>query len=127
MSARWRKERPSRSQVRPSLESCARRACNAGTESPGGACAAAPANRPAQAAHKAALERESLAQIGQRHGVHPVVVSQWKKQLLDRAGDAFRREGATTEAERMHDELLKKIGELAVERDFLARGLRRSR
>jgi hypothetical protein len=59
--------------------------------------------------------------------VHPVLVGQWKKQLLSRAAAAFRREGADNEAERTQDELLKKIGELTVERDFLARGLRRSR
>lgn len=81
----------------------------------------------ARVALEAAQENESLAQIGQRHGVHPVLVGQWKKQLLERAAEAFTREGATSEADRMHDELLKKIGELTVERDFLARGLRRSR
>lgn len=81
----------------------------------------------ARVALEAAQEIESLAQIGHKHGVHPVLVGQWKKQLLERAAEAFTREGATSEAERMHDELLKKIGELTVERDFLARGLRRSR
>jgi transposase len=81
----------------------------------------------ARVALEAAQEQESLAQIGQRYRVHPVLVGQWKKQLLQRAAEAFRREGASSEADRMHDELLKKIGELTVERDFLARGLRRSR
>lgn len=81
----------------------------------------------ARVALEAAQELESLAQIGHRHGVHPVLVGQWKKQLLKRAAAAFTREGASSDADRMHDELLKKIGELTVERDFLARGLRRSR
>ena len=81
----------------------------------------------ARVALEAAQEQESLAQIGQRYRVHPVLVGQWKKQLLRRAAEAFQREGASSEADRMHDELLKKIGELSVERDFLARGLRRSR
>lgn len=81
----------------------------------------------ARVAFEAALERESLAQIGHRYGVHPVVVSQWKKQLRERAAEAFRREGALDDSERVREELLKKIGELTVERDFLARGLRRSR
>jgi transposase len=81
----------------------------------------------ARVALEAAQEQESLAQIGHRYRVHPVLVGQWKKQLLERAAEAFRREGASSEADRMHDELLKKIGELTVERDFLARGLRRSR
>lgn len=80
----------------------------------------------ARVALEAAQEQESLAQLGKRYGVHPVLIGQWKKQLLSRAADAFRREGASDDSERT-DELLKKIGELTVERDFLARGLRRSR
>ena len=81
----------------------------------------------ARVALEAAKEQESLAQIGQRHRVHPVLVGQWKKKLLARAAEAFTSEAASHETERMHDELLKKIGELIVERDFLARGLRSSR
>ena len=81
----------------------------------------------ARVALEAAQEQESLAQIGQRYGVHPVLVGQWKKQLLARAADAFRREGTDDDTERVQGELLRKIGELTVERDFLARGLRRSR
>jgi transposase-like protein len=81
----------------------------------------------ARVALEAAKEQESLAQIGQRHRVHPVLVGQWKKKLLARAAEAFTSEAASHEAERMHDELLQKIGELIVERDFLARGLRTSR
>lgn len=80
----------------------------------------------ARVALEAAQEQESLAQLGKRYGVHPVLIGQWKKQLLSRAADAFRREGANDDTDRT-DELLKKIGELTVERDFLARGLRRSR
>jgi transposase len=80
----------------------------------------------ARVALEAAQEQESLAQLGKRYGVHPVLIGQWKKQLLSRAADAFRREGARDDGDRT-DELLKKIGELTVERDFLARGLRRSR
>lgn len=81
----------------------------------------------ARVALEAAQEQESLAQIGHRYGVHPVLVGQWKKQLLARAADVFRRDGANEEADRVRDELLKKIGELTIERDFLARGLRGSR
>lgn len=81
----------------------------------------------ARVALEAAKEQESLAQIGQRHRVHPVLVGQWKKKLLARAAEAFTSEAASHEAERMHDELLQKIGALIVERDLLARGLRSSR
>ena len=81
----------------------------------------------ARVALEAAKEQESLAQIGHRHGVHPVLVGQWKSKLLERAVEAFTSESSSHDAERMHDELLKKVGELVIERDFLARGLRRSR
>jgi transposase-like protein len=80
----------------------------------------------ARVALAAVGEAESLAQLGQRFGVHPVLVGQWKRQLLKNAAGAFIREGAQ-DTERIHDELLRKIGELTVERDFLARGLRRSK
>jgi hypothetical protein len=59
--------------------------------------------------------------------VHPVLVGQWKKKLLKHAAEAFTSEGSSQDAEKAHDELLKKVGELVIERDFLARGLRRSR
>jgi transposase len=81
----------------------------------------------ARVALEALQERESLAQLGQRYGVHPVLVGQWRKQLLERAVAAFERGDGARDAERVHTELLKKIGELTIERDFLARGLQRSR
>lgn len=80
----------------------------------------------ARVALEAVQEKESLAQLGKRYGVHPVLVGQWKKQLLERAAAAFTSE-AGRDSEKAQEELLKKIGELTVERDFLARGLQRSR
>ncbi len=80
----------------------------------------------AQVALAARQERETLAQIARRYQVHPVQVSQWKKQLADQATAAFAL-GQASKGDREVEELLKKIGELTVERDFLARGLRRSR
>ncbi|MBN1204868.1 MAG: IS3 family transposase [Myxococcaceae bacterium] len=80
----------------------------------------------ARVALAAVQERESLAQLGKKFGVHPVLVGQWKKQLLEKAATAFTRDQAQ-DVERTHDELLRKIGGLIIERDFLARGLPRSR
>lgn len=80
----------------------------------------------ARVALEALREQESLSQIGRRHGVHPVVVGQWKKRLAGRAMEVFSKKG-TQDIERTQDELLRKIGELTVERDFLANGLRRFR
>jgi transposase-like protein len=80
----------------------------------------------ARVALEAVAERESLAQLAKRHGVHPVQVGQWKRQLIERSPAAFEV-GSGRDAELREEELLRKIGELAVERDFLSRGLRRSR
>lgn len=80
----------------------------------------------AQVALAAVQERETLAQIGQRFRVHPVLVSQWKKVLLEHSPAAFGP-SAVIDDSKEKDELLRKIGELIVERDFLARGLRSSR
>jgi transposase-like protein len=32
---------------------------------------------------------KTINEIGQQYGVHPVVVGQWKKEILDRAGTLF--------------------------------------
>ena len=79
----------------------------------------------AQVAIAAMQEREPLAQLAKRYGVHPVLISQWKKQLLKGAAAAFERSAEPSD-DRKQEELLRKIGELTIERDFLARGLRGS-
>ena len=80
----------------------------------------------ARVALEAVQERESLTRLGRRHGVHPVQVGQWRRHLVERAVVAFEPE-ASRDVERREEELLRKIGELTVERDFLARGLQLSR
>lgn len=79
----------------------------------------------ARVALDAVKERESLSQLGKRHGVHPVQVGQWRRHLVECASAAFEP-SAGRDAERREEELLRKIGELTVERDFLSRGLHRS-
>ena len=81
----------------------------------------------ARVAIEAVKERESLAQLGHRHGIHPVQIGQWKRQLEENAVGVFGGSAEARDFERERAELLQKIGELTVERDFLARGLQRSR
>lgn len=71
-----------------------------------------------------ALKGESTVhELAARFGVHPNMVSQWKRQAAERMADVFatksERNGATSEAE--IKELHAKIGQLTVERDFLAK------
>jgi transposase len=72
----------------------------------------------------AALSGEkSLAELSSEFGVHPTMTSTWKQELVKRAGELFARGGkapASADAQRVIDDLHRKIGQLRVERDFLA-------
>jgi transposase-like protein len=80
---------------------------------------------------KVALEAlrgdRTIQEIASKHKVHPNQVSTWKRQAVNGLGAVFsngaERAGRDHEAE-VH-ELHAKIGELTVERDFLAAGLKR--
>ena len=82
----------------------------------------------AKVALEAAREQDSVAELSRRHKVHANVIYKWKRQLLENISRVFEAEqgGGDGSAERQA-ELLQKIGELTVERDFLANGLGRSR
>ena len=65
--------------------------------------------------------------IAAKHEVHPNQVSGWKRQAQDGLEELFAapaKRGASDQEELIRD-LHAKIGELTVERDFLARGLSR--
>ena len=82
----------------------------------------------AKVALAAVREDESIPQLAKRYGVHTSLIHKWKKQFLEQAAVVFEHEshGSDNSTER-EEELLKKIGELTVERDFLSDGLGRFR
>ena len=74
----------------------------------------------AKVALAARRDQESVAEIARRYKVHANVVYKWKRQLLDNAAQSFETDHSDGGASDREDVLLKKIGELTVERDFLS-------
>jgi transposase-like protein len=81
----------------------------------------------ANVALAAMREQETVPALARRYGVHPGQIHKWKRQLIEQASAVFERDVAAGLATGREEELLKKIGELTVERDFLSHGLDRRR
>jgi transposase len=82
----------------------------------------------AKVALAAVREEFTPSEMSARFGIHANQINKWKRQLIENAPLAFALGAGRSPLEvgPSRDELLKKIGELTVERDFLAKGLRHS-
>jgi transposase len=82
---------------------------------------------------KVALEaikgEQTIQELGSRYGLHPNMITNWKRQAIENLAETF---SSKTEQVRSNDdpqikELHAKIGQLTVERDFLANAFGRIR
>ncbi len=72
----------------------------------------------AQVAIEAIKEQETLSELSKRFGVHPQMISTWKREFLSRSPEIFSTKAPDEEAEKREQALYEKIGRLEVEVDF---------
>ncbi len=63
---------------------------------------------------------KTLNEVGQQYGVHPVVVGQWRKEIVQRAATLFEgKRGPKPAPHAEEDRLYGEIGRLKMELDWL--------
>jgi len=75
---------------------------------------------------EALKERNSLPELAQKYKLQPQQISQWKKEFKDGAESVFGtpKKSAKTDAEERESELLRIIGQLKVENEYLKKKLK---
>ena len=67
---------------------------------------------------------EPVAELAARFGVHPTIINNWKRALVNSAADVFDKgHKARKQNEAQMDNLYRQIGQLKVENDFLSKKL----
>ena len=76
----------------------------------------------ARVAMEAISGRKTIQEIAADHAIHPIQVSQWKRQLLDSASELFTRgkkSKDSSESQAKEAELFQQIGKLQMELEWL--------
>ena len=81
----------------------------------------------ARVARVALVGDQTMAELAKKHDVHPNMITTWKRQAKDQMPEIFEKgpSPATADRDAEFKRLHEKIGQLAVEVDFLAKAFRR--
>lgn len=73
----------------------------------------------------AAIKNEdSISELAARFGVHPTMINNWRRALIDSAAGIFDKGHKSRKQNEAHvDDLYRQIGQLKVENDFLSKKL----
>jgi transposase len=71
--------------------------------------------------------QRTIAELATRYELHPNVITQWRRQAIEKLARVFDDKGLEVQANRDAEvtKLHAKIGQLVVERDFLAKAFDR--
>ena len=79
----------------------------------------------AKVALEALVGDQTLAELAAKHGVHPNMIGQWKRQAKKGLPEVFSRKTSATDRDAEVKTLHAKIGQLTVENDFLSKAFGR--
>ncbi len=81
----------------------------------------------ARVALEALTGAHTMSELSAKHGVHPNMISQWKRRVQENLPDLFSRKFSIGDVSREAEikELHAKIGQLTIEKDFLSKAFDR--